>query len=36
LNAGGAALGIPFQLTINTSGPFGLHTTGLAPLTASP
>ena len=32
LNAGAAALGLPFQLTINTGGPFGLDTTGLAPL----
>jgi hypothetical protein len=37
-NAGAAALGLPFQFGVNTSGPLGLHTagvvgaTGLVPL----
>jgi hypothetical protein len=32
-NAGAAALGLPFQFTVNAGGPFGVHTAGLAPLT---
>jgi hypothetical protein len=32
-NAGAAAMGLPFQFTVNTGGPFGLHTGGIAPLT---
>jgi hypothetical protein len=32
-NAGAAALGMPFQFT-STAGPLGLHTAGVAPLTA--
>jgi hypothetical protein len=32
-NAGAAALGMPFQFTVNTGGPFGLHTGGIAPVT---
>ena len=32
-NAGAAALGLPFQFTVNTGGPFGVHTAGIAPLT---
>jgi hypothetical protein len=35
-NAGAAALGLPFQFTVNSSGPFGLHTAGVASLTATP
>jgi hypothetical protein len=35
-NAGAAALGMPFQFTLNTGGPYGLHTGGLAPLAARP
>jgi hypothetical protein len=31
-NAGAAALGLPFQFTANASGPLGLHTAGVAPL----
>ncbi|MCW3015361.1 MAG: hypothetical protein JWO02_2453 [Solirubrobacterales bacterium] len=34
LNAGAVALGLPFQLNVNTSGPLGLHTAGVAPLSA--
>jgi hypothetical protein len=32
-NAGAAALGLPFQFTLTTSGPLGLHTAGVSPLT---
>jgi hypothetical protein len=32
-NAGAAALGMPFQFTVNAGGPFGVHTAGIAPLT---
>jgi hypothetical protein len=35
-NAGAAALGLPFQFTVNTWGPLGLHAPGIAPLTAVP
>jgi hypothetical protein len=35
-NAGATALGLPFQFTVNTSGPLGLHTAGVAPLTTTP
>jgi hypothetical protein len=35
-NAGATALGLPFQFTLNTSGPMGLHTAGVAPVTPSP
>jgi hypothetical protein len=31
-NAGAAALGMPFQFTIQTAGPLGLHKAGVAPL----
>ena len=31
-NAGATALGLPFQFTVNTGGPFGVHTAGVAPL----
>jgi hypothetical protein len=31
-NAGAAALGMPFQFTVNAGGPFGVHTAGIAPL----
>jgi hypothetical protein len=34
-NAGAAALGLPFQFTVNTSGPFGAHTAGVAALQPS-
>jgi hypothetical protein len=30
-NAGAAALGLPSQLTVNTSGPLGVHTVGVTP-----
>jgi hypothetical protein len=36
LNAGAAALGMPFQLTVNTSGPLGLHVGALAALNTTP
>ncbi|HMJ37110.1 MAG TPA: hypothetical protein VK501_24610 [Baekduia sp.] len=32
LNAGAAVFGLPYQLTMNTSGPLGLHTASLAPI----
>jgi hypothetical protein len=32
-NAGATALGLPFQFTAQPTGPLGLHTPGLAPLT---
>jgi hypothetical protein len=31
-NAGAAALGMPFQFTVNTWGPLGVHVAGVAPL----
>jgi hypothetical protein len=31
-NAGAAAMGLPFHFTLNTGGPFGLHTAGVAPI----
>jgi hypothetical protein len=34
-NAGAAALGLPFQFTVGTSGPFGVHTAGVAALQPS-
>jgi hypothetical protein len=36
LNAGAVALGLPFQLAVSTSGPYGLHVGALAGLTATP
>jgi hypothetical protein len=35
-NAGAAALGMPFQFTVNTGGPLGLHMAGMEPLAARP
>jgi hypothetical protein len=35
-NAGASALGLPFQFTLNASGPLGLQTAGLAQLPAIP
>jgi hypothetical protein len=32
-NAGAAALGLPFQFTVNTQNRLGVHSAGLAPLT---
>jgi hypothetical protein len=31
-NAGAAAMGLPFQFTVNAGGPFGVNTAGIAPL----
>jgi hypothetical protein len=36
LNAGGAALGVPFQLNVQTQGPLGLHVAGWAPVATTP
>jgi hypothetical protein len=34
-NAGAAALGLPFQYSVQTYGPLGLHRAGIAPLMAT-
>jgi hypothetical protein len=35
-NAGASALGLPFQFTVQTTGPLGVHSAGIAPLTTTP